>query len=868
MRPDDRELDDEIRGHLALSIQERIERGEDPAAARRAALDEFGYIPQVRESMRGVWYSRGYDALRSLVQEVRIGLRSVLRARGVAATVVVTLALGIGANAAIFSVVRGVLLRPLVNRGEDRIVYVRQNAPGLGSENIKFSVPEIQDLHDGIRRIGSIGEFSTVDFTMVGLGDPRIVKAGVVSGSYFEVMGLRPVAGRLLTSIDDGPDAKPVAVLTHGFWMTAAKGDDSVVGKTMNLGSRAVMIVGVLEPSIPYPAETEIIANVVTSPHHLAATMTTIRTHRMTDVFIRLADGVTIEQAREALAAAHEDIRRAHPDEYPASANIGLAVTPLRDQIAGPARGILLVLMAAAGVVFIIACLNVTSLILARSVRREVELATRTAVGASRGALRRSLLTESLLLCGAGAALGVLLARPLVSLVAEFAARFSVRALDVTVDASLLWIAVGLAIAAAVVLAYIPRLPSPHQPTGAGRITPTTSRRLRTFATVQVACSFVLLAGAATLLTTLVRLQQAQTGFNLRQVLALDLPAADLVAMTDRDLEFYEDLVRRISALPDVNGVALGNFVPWRDGGTLGPGFPFTAVGYETAPGEEQPRGRIRLVTPGFFGVVGLPMIAGRDFAATDRRDTESVVIVSESVARRLFPTGTAIGRQIVWTDSLFGKKPRRIVGIVTDVDDEHVAPGPALTVYHPIRQMPAAGRLFVHSAGDPYALVPQITQTIREMSTTQAVANPATLRDIRADVMAANRVNAFVVSGFAGVALLIAVVGVMGVLAFSVSARIREFGLRLAMGSTPRLLLMRVLSEGARIVGVGILAGAAAGYVLVIAASSYLGNPDLPGFWPMAGAAFVLVTAGLAASLIPAARAARVDVIQALRTE
>src|SRR5215218_4805799 len=340
--PDHDDLDDEIRGHLALSIKERIERGEDPEAARLAALREFGYVPAIRDSMRGVWHSRWIDAAEALGRDIRFAVRSLLRAKGLAATVVVTLALGIGANAAIFSVVRGVLLRPLVNRDEDRLIYIRQSAPGLGAEDMTFSVPEIADFKSRVTTISGFGDFSTVDFAMVGLGgDPRMVKAGVVGGSFFDVMGLRPVLGRLLNPRDDGPKAAGAVVLTYRFWSTSLNSDPTVVGKTVRLGPRTATVVGVLEPSVPYPADTEIIANVVTSPHHLGATMVTNRSHRMTEVFGRLAPGASLEAARAELSAAHTAIVREHPEAYSAKANVQLTVKRLRDQIASPARTIL-----------------------------------------------------------------------------------------------------------------------------------------------------------------------------------------------------------------------------------------------------------------------------------------------------------------------------------------------------------------------------------------------------------------------------------------------------------------------------------------------------------------------------------------------
>jgi putative ABC transport system permease protein len=875
VRPDDRDLDEEIRGHMALSVKERIERGEDPEAARLAALREFGYVPAIRDEMRRVWYSRWFDAAAALAQEMRIGLRSLLRAKGLSATVVVTLALGIGANAAIFSVVRGVLLRPLVNRDEDRLIYIRQSAPGIGAENTTFSVPEVNDFKARVTAIGAFGDFSTVEFTMIGLGgEPRTVKAGVVGGSFFEVMGLRPVLGRLLNAHDDGPKAAGAAVLTHRFWTASLNSDPTVIGRTIRLGPRTATVIGVLEPAVPYPADTEIIANVVTSPHHLGATMVTSRTHRMTELFGRLAPGVSLEAARAELNAVHAAIVREHPEAYSERADVQLRVAKLRDQIVAPARTILVVLLVAAGIVFVIACSNVANLILARSVRREGELAVRAALGASHGALRRTLLAESLVLCGAGAVLGVAIARPLVAVVARYASRFSVRALEVTVDVSLLWVGAGLATAAAVLLAYIPRLPSARASAGLGlasgnvRITPGTNRRLRIFATAQIAFSFVLLAGAATLLATLVALQTADTGYNMRQVLAFNIPTAATGVAGPKVMDFYEEATRRIAALPGVVGVATGSFVPWRDAGSF-PRFQFTVEGYTPADGEENPHARLRIVAPRFFAVLGVPMLAGRDFTDDDRAGSEPVVIVSQSVAQRLFPNGDAVNRKLWWTDGLFGKpQPRRIVGVVADVDDENVVPGPVLTIYHPVRQIGVAGRLFVHAAGDPYALVPAVTRVIREMSKDQPVERAATLEDVRAEVLAPERLNAFVLSGFAGIALLIAVVGVAGVLAFSVSARTREFGVRLAIGSTPLHLLLRVVSEGAFIVAVGLVAGLAGGYAFAGAAATFFDNVRLPGVLPVLGAAAVLVAAAVVASLMPAARASRVDVVQALRSE
>jgi len=827
--------------------------------------------------------------LELFLHDLAVALRSLARAKGLAITVVLTLALGIGANAAIFSLVRGVLLRPLVNRDEGRLIYIRQSAPGIGVENANFSVPEIQDLRAGIKTLSEFGDFSTIGFTVVGLGDPREVRAGVVGGSYFEVMGLHPVLGRLLDMHDDGPNAAGAAVLTYRFWTTTLKSDPSVIGRQIRLGERSATIVGVLEPSVPYPAETEIIANVVTSPHHLSATMVTGRVHRMTELFGRLAPGATLESANAELRTVYAAMIREHQEAYAQKGDNRIHAVLLRDQITSGAKTILWVLLAASILVFIIACSNVANLILARSVRREGELAIRAALGASSGALRRTLLAESLLLCGAGAILGVLSARPMVAILARYASRFSVRALDLTIDSSMLWVGAGLAILASVLLAFVPRLPSTSASQGFGlasggvRITGSTSRRLRIFAVTQIAASFMLLAGASMLIKTLLTLQAVQTGLDMHRVLAMNLPVMSYGKTSDQIINFYRETIRRINEIPGVDRVALGSTVPWRDAGGFGPGFSFTGEGHVKGVREEDPAAQLRVVSPSFFAALGVPIVAGRDFDDNDRRGGEPVVIVSQSIAQRMFPGQDPINRHIMWTspimDFIFiSKGPRRIVGVVRDVDDEHVVPGAALTVYHPFGQIPDdaankelpvfGGRLFVHTRMDPYALVTPITRIVRDMAADQPVEHAATLEDIRAEILTPDRLNTIVFGGFAAVALAIAIVGVAGVLAFSVSARTREFGIRLAVGSQPGRLLAGVIAEGAVMAGAGVVAGAVLGYVLARLAGGYIPDIRMPSAVPVVASAFVLLAAAGIASALPAARAARIDVIQALRSE
>src|SRR5271154_239412 len=818
----------------------------------------------------------------SFFRDLRIAVRSLARVPALWITVALTLALGIGANAAIFSVVRAVLLRPLANRDEDRLLYLRQSAPGIGEDNAAFSIPEIQDIGSGLKSIKELGTFSELDFTVVGLGTPREIPAGVVDGNYFEVMGLSPVLGRLLTPADDGPSAAGAVVLTYHFWKTSLHSDPSVIGRPVRLegptGARNATVIGVLEPSVPYPVATEIIANIVTSPHHLSATMVTGREHRMTEVFARLAPGASVDNARAEVRSVYGAMVAAHPEVYKPEEHFKIDITRMHEQINSRANTILWILFAASGLLFVIASSNVANLVLARTVRREPELAIRSALGASNAVLRRSLLAESLILCGSGAVAALALAIPMVAVLGRYASRFSVRAEELTLDFSLVWFGIGLALIAAVFLAFIPRLPSANAPqgglTGRGtRVAGGSSRRLRIFAVTQIAASFLLLAGACVLMKTLFVLEQTRPPFDSANVLALNLPLMSYGRSPQQVDEFYREVQRRISALPGVERVSSGFGTPWRDDRGLSISFQFAAQGAKRADGQDF-RAKFRVVSPGFFDTFGVPFQEGRDFNDADKDGSERVVIISQSLAKMLYPGEDAVNRKLWWTDGVIkfvgiSPEPRRIIAVVPDFDDENIIPSPAMTIYEPIEQEQGwTGRLFVRAHQDPYALVPAITQTIRAMSADQPVEKASTLGDVRAEVLTPDRLNAIVFGGFAAVALLISVVGVAGGFGFSVSWRTREFGIRMALGALPRNILAIVLVEGLAMASIGVGAGVLVGFALARVIAKYVTDIHQPGTLAFVGSAVVILGAAVIASAVPAARAARVNAVEALRSE
>jgi predicted permease len=569
----------------------------------------------------------------------------------------------------------------------------------------------------------------------------------------------------------------------------------------------------------------------------------------------------------------------AHPEVYKPEDHYTISTTRMHDQINSRANTILWVLFAASGLLFVIACSNVANLVLARTVRREPELAVRSALGASTSVLRRSLLAEGIVLCGSGALAALLLAVPMVAVLGRYASRFSVRANDMTLDFSLVWFGIALALVAAFFLAYIPSLPSPDSPqgglTGRGvRVAGGSRLRLRYFAVTQIMASFLLLAGACVLMKTLFVLEQTRPPFSSANVLALNLPVMSYGKTPQQVADFYRDIKRRVSAMPGVEQVSEGFSVPWRAEQGQDISFSFAAQGaHRTDNGKDDFRATFRSVSPGFFPTLGVPILEGRDFNDGDKDGSERVVIISQSLAQMLYPGQDAVNRKMWWTDGVMkfigiSTEPRRIIAVVPDFDDENIIPSPAMTIYQPIDQEGWNGRLFVRAHQDPYALVPAITRTIHEMSADQPVEHASTLNDVRAEVLTPDRLNAIVFGGFAAVALLISVVGVAGVLAFSVSGRTREFGIRMALGAQPRNILTNVLVEGVVMAGIGVGAGVLVGFILARIVSKYVTEINQPGALAFIASAGVILGAAVIASAVPAARAARVNAVEALRSE
>lgn len=812
------------------------------------------------------------------MSDFRFVLRSLSRARGFAFAVVLTLGLGIGANTAIFSVVRGVMLRPLPHRDGDRLMYLRQSMNGPGGDNIAFSVPEINDFRTSSKTLGGIAEYSPVSFTMVGERDAVRIDAGLVTGNYLSVMGLSPVLGRGFGSGDDGPGAAPVVMLTHEYWLKRFGGDSAIVGKTLRIAGKGVEVIGVLQPAPYFPAHIDALMNMVISEHHVSATMVTGRTHRMTEMIARLAPGATVKQARTEVTKIANTAHADHPEAYDAAAGYRVTLTPFQEVLGEKAKLTLWLLMGAAAFVLVIACANVTNLTLMRAVRRDHELVVRAALGAGMRRLRMLLLAENLILAAAGGVLGLIIGVAGVRLLVAFAERYSPRAGEIRVDGAVLAFTFALSVLVAIVLSFAPRLAKDSAlgvalAAGAKRTTGGLRRQRlqQTLVVAQVAVSVVLLTGAGLLTKTMQQLSVVATGLNSDNLLTMEVPhdytANDNAAAVLR----YEEIRDKLAALPGVTQVGLGTTVPLRKSGIM---LELKAEGRAPNPGEPTPQSEYRAASPEYFTASGIPMLKGHTFTSTDRANTAHVVIINKTLAEKLFPGQDPIGRRIAWTGDVLRfigvtDDWRTIVGIAGDTRDGGLDAAPVPVVFLPFAQSDfPTGSYVIRTSLDAASLAPAATRIVRDLAANQPIEKVLTIDQIRDESVAPRRLNALLVASFGVLALVVAAIGIAAVLAFSVSARTNELGIRMSLGADASRVLRLVLTEGGTLVGVGLVIGIVGSVLLTGLMQGLLFGVAPRDPATMGIVALVMAAVGIGACWIPAARAARIDPAIALRAQ
>ena len=870
-RADD-DLRDEMQAHLDMETAEFIRRGMTPDEARRQAVLASGGLTQAAEAVRA---QRGLPWLESIAADIRYAFRSLRHAPIFTTVVVLTLALGIGANTAIFSVVRAVVLKPLPHHDGERLVYLRHSMDAPGGDNILFSVPEVQDVRDGAKSFAGIAEYSPFSFTLRGENDAVRIRAGLVTGNFFEVMGLSPILGRVTEPTDDGPGVQPVAVLTHDFWLRRFNGDSAIVGSQLRMDSKSVTVIGVLEPAPYFPDRVELFANMVNSDHHLSASMVQGRTHRMTEMVARLTPGATVAQARSEVGAVHARVTREFKEAYDPGSHFQVSVIPFRQALGSRAQLTLWLLMGAAAFVLIIAAANVANLTLMRGVRREPEMVARAALGAGASRLRQLLLAENLLLTMLGGALGVAIAVGGVGLLVSLVDRYSARANEIRLDGVALGFTLLMSVTLAVLLSLIASLPKEGAfasmiAAGGRRISGGVRRQRlqRGLVVAQVAVSVVLLAGAGLLTRTMMQLSNVDTGLRTEEILTMDVPLLDIsnIFLPGADAaakDKYGRMLREIRAIPGVADVGLGSPTPLRRSGVL---FEVKAEGKALAVGEAMPRAELRTANPEFFGAAGIPIVKGRPFALTDQPTSGLVVIINQTLADRYFPNEDPIGKRVAWTGDVLRFTPisdawRTVVGVAANTQDGGLDAESRPVMFQPFTQMLAmGGGLVIRAERNAAGLTPAVTKVVRGIAPTALIENVRTVAQIKDESVAPRRINAALVSSFGLLAVIIAAVGIAGVLAFSVSARTTEIGIRMSLGADRGRVERMILKEG----GVLLAAGLTLGVIGAVLAARVI-RGLLFGVTPydpltLGVVALTMAAIGIVACWIPALRAARID--------
>ncbi|HEU5217791.1 MAG TPA: ABC transporter permease [Gemmatimonadales bacterium] len=870
---EENDLRDELQAHLDMETAENIRRGMRPDEARRQAALASGGLTQAAEAVRA---QRGLPWIESLGADFRYALRALRHSPAFTAVVVITLGLGIGANTAIFSVVRGVLLRPLPHRDGDRLVYLRHSMDGPGGASIAFSVPEIRDFRTGARSLGGIAEFSSWNLRLQGDEGAVQLDVGLVTGNYFEVMGLAPVLGRLTGPGDDGPGVPPVMVLTHEFWMKRFGGDSAIIGKQLRLDGKPVTVIGVVQPAPFFPRRVDALLNMVISSHHISASMVEGRTHRMTEMVARLAPGATLEPARSDVATVSARIQGEFKEAYDPGSHYRVAIIPFHEVFGERARLTLWLLMAAAAFVMIISAANVANLTLMRGVRREHELVVRAALGAGVGRLRRLLLAENLVLALMGAGLGVIMATFGVRLLVSLAARYSPRADEIRLDGMVFGFMLALSVTVALLLSFVASLPKEgtfaswisagvHRMSGGLR----KQRLQRGLVVVQIAVSVMLLAGAGLLTRTTIQLSEVSTGLRTEQVLTMEVPLlTPTQLMTDPQADAtakqsYDLMRREVAALPGVVGVGIGSPMPLRSTSVR---FDVKAEGRSPVPGEAMPRAEFRTADPGFFRAAGIPLLKGREFGATDQRGAGLVMIVNQTLADRLFPGEDPIGKRIAWTGDVLRFTPispdwRTVVGVVSNTRDGGLDAEPRAVVFTPFAQeLAMGGGLVIRADSNVGALAAAATRIVRRIAPTALVENVMTVAQYKDQSVSPRRLNAALVSSFSLLAVIIAAVGIAGVLAFSVSARTTEIGIRMSLGAESGRVQRMILKEGGVLLVIGLALGVAGAFLTAGIIRGLLFGVAPRDPVTLAAVAVIMAVIGVVACWIPARRAARID--------
>jgi putative ABC transport system permease protein len=809
------------------------------------------------------------------LQDVRYGFRVLRKNRGFSLAAILTLALGIGANAAIFSLVYGVLLRPLPYQNGGRLVVVHQKSARTGQPNLPFSTQEIFDYRDNSHTLSGLVEHHSMNFLLLGTDSAERVNTAVVSANFFDVLGVRPLLGRTFVAGDEAAGSNAVLVLSNEYWRTRHGGDPDIVGKVFQMNNRPHTVIGVLPPIPQYPVENDVYMPTSQCPTRSSQRFIANRRARMMTAFARLKPGVPLDQAQADLATIASRLEREHPDAYPRASGYGIAVAPLQDDLTRRARTTFLVLLGAAGFVLLIACANVANLLLARLLKLERELAIRAALGAGKARLIRQLLTESILLSLAGGAIGLAFAPTALALLVKFAERFTTRAAEIKMDGPVLLFTILVSLATGLLFGFAPAFSSSGSVGDAlkqGNSRTTASRsggRLRAVLVVaQVAVSFILLIGAGLMIRSFIRLEQVNPGFRTDRVLTLRLSPNFTRYATQAQVQALADtILRRVRSTSGVASAALASNFPFSPGGLVsGPGsVSFEIEGRPVSRGELAPQVDPTFVSTEYFAALRQPILLGRDFTEHDDATAPLAAIVNQTMARHRWPSEDPLGKRISFDQ---GQHWIAIVGVVADVKEYGLDREVKDEVYTATLQNGFVSNLVVRTAGEPAGMVSAIRAVLHDVDSQLAVDRVETLERLQHESVASPRVTTILLGLFALLALIISASGIAAVMALSVMQRTNELGIRMALGASRESILLMVVRQGLVLA----LTGTVAGIAGAVAATRWIGTllygTSPTEFSTFAGVSVVFLAVAAVACLIPARAVTAIDPVIALRQD
>ncbi len=832
--------------------------------------DKMGILRLWWETARGIFTTAPSEHWSMLKQDSGFALRMMRKNLGFTIAAIIVLGLGIGANTAIFSVVNAVLLKPLpYEHGERLLMLSQRTVPGGGVG--RSSVPELNDYRAQSRSMDGIVEYHNMQFILLGRAEPERVETGVVSWNFFDVFGVKPLLGRMFEPNDEKHDAPAVLLLSYEYWLRSFGGDPTVVGKTFRMNDKAHLVIGVLPPFPQYPHANDVYMTSSACPFRSDPEMIADRKGRTLRLFGRMKPGVTPGQAQADLSTVAATMQRDFPDAYSKDATPKMEVTPMKTELTRDAKPTMLFLLAAAGFVLLIACANVANLNLARMVRRGREMGLRTAMGASRVRLFRQLLTESFLLAAGGGLLGLLLATGGLKLLTTFVARFTPRANEIHIDAQVLFFTLGIAALVSILTGTAPALARRGNLASAlkegGTQSTEGARRGRTrgaLIVAQVAVSFLLLIGAGLMVRSLVNLQHVDAGFRPENVLTVQMSLDFSKYMSNPSmLNFSDLLLEKVRAMPQVTSAAMSGEFPLDK--SPASNNEFLIEGQQANP-NDKPTSEFNAVTPDYFHTLGIPLLSGRDFDGRDRPDKPLVAIVNQSVVNHYFHGQDPVGRRVSFDN---GKKWTEIIGVAGDVRERELSQTAKDYICVPYAQYPQmAPGLVALTQGDPMNIARTVVTHLYEVDPNQPAGKIQSLEQVRAESIAAPRLTTNLLGLFALLALAIAAAGIGGVMALSVSQRIHEIGVRMAVGARPVEIVAMILRQGMGLALVGVALGLAAAFALTQSVRSFLFGVTPTDPLTFVGVAAVLTLAACAACYIPARRAARIDPLRALRVE